>query len=733
MRLSKRQLEPDLPNELTPPRDPVGFDKLTPKAVMSVSGQALSRWTEIVLIEDNSARAERRVTPGAGDLTANGRVVIRVHRIGVGGLVHAAETSYTPVLRARSDPDRSSYALGLLDGLDLASGSVIVSGSSYGSNSRFLGGLLARGLTAVVEVRPSSRVSPVALPRSPNDAGSTSVRDLLGATSWSDYVVPVAGSEEHRVRYSVASLGAIRLEGGSIGQLFAAETGAIAGIHRGTVFGLSTDPDATLEQLLEAVGWARWIRPVVRRLERDAIRVAETRPASAHSRTRAGRLQLRANIKLSRRHDQAAAAQRAALGSQPILRGHLTKGLPSVNVVELFAGAGGMGLGFLMAGGEPGYRILFSGEVDPIYVQSLRRNQSSFAQLQPDRQGTTPEHVTPIDLRDIDVEHDIVRRANAAGGAHVVIGGPPCQGFSNANRNSWRSSNPHNLLVDVYLRYVEQLRPRVFLLENVQGIDWTPPKSGTATAPSVLDHVRARMTAAGYQVFVKLLDAVWYGVPQYRSRFFVLGIHKDLGYRSDAFGDWGPFPQPTHGPGTDREYVTVKDALADLPGIGNGHDEGAMTYREPRASSLARNPFLGEMRRGAPRGLITDHVTSLHAEYVIERYKAVPQGGNWVDIVEKLSNYADAKRTHSNIYRRLAWSEPSITIGHYRKSMLIHPAQDRGLSLREASRLQSIPDWFRFAGREDDAPGGLMHKQQQLANAVSPNLTRAIAEFILRL
>lgn len=714
--------------------DRVEFDALTPSGVKSVSAAALSRWAEIVLIEDNSARAERRITPGAGDLTPDARVVIRVHRLGDQGLVHAAEGSYTPGQRRdRSRRDRSSYALGLLDGLDLPARTVVVSGSSYGSNARFLAGLSARRLAAVVEIRPSSLVSLLDVSGMSSHAGPIPVRDLLRAPNWVDCIVPVAGSAEHRVKYTVACLGAVRLASGGIGQLFAAQTGGIAGVHRGTLFGLSTDSDATLEQLLQAVGWARWIRPVVRRLERDALQSSAIPPADSAPRRRVLRRQLRSNIKLSRLHDQAAAAQRAALGSQQPLRGVLAKGLASVNVVELFAGAGGMGLGFLMASGEPGYRIVFSGEVDPIYVQSLRRNQASFAQLEPDRQGTTPEHITPVDLRDQHVEDDLVRHAKREGGAHVLIGGPPCQGFSNANRNSWRSSNPHNLLIDVYLRYVERLKPRAFLLENVQGIDWTPTRLGSGGAPSVLDHVRSRMASAGYEVFVKLLDAVWFGVPQYRNRFFVLGVHKDLGYRSEDFGEWGPFPKPTHGPGTDRGYVTVREALADLPEIGNGHDDDAMTYREPRASRLQKNPFLAGMRRGAPSGLITDHVTSLHADYVIERYRAIPQGGNWVDIVDKLTNYADARRTHSNIYRRLAWSDPSITIGHYRKSMLIHPAQDRGLSLREASRLQSIPDWFRFAGREDGAPGGLMHKQQQLANAVSPSLTRAIAEFIRRL
>jgi site-specific DNA-cytosine methylase len=131
--------------------------------------------------------------------------------------------------------------------------------------------------------------------------------------------------------------------------------------------------------------------------------------------------------------------------------------------------------------------------------------------------------------------------------------------------------------------------------------------------------------------------------------------------------------------------------------------------------------------------VISDHVTSRHADYVIDRYRAIPPGKNWEAIADKLTNYTAVERTHSNIYRRLSWDEPSITIGHYRKSMLVHPRQHRGLSLREASRLQSFPDWFRFAGSTNGHAGGLVHKQQQLANAVCPLVTKAIAEFLLTL
>jgi site-specific DNA-cytosine methylase len=158
-----------------------------------------------------------------------------------------------------------------------------------------------------------------------------------------------------------------------------------------------------------------------------------------------------------------------------------------------------------------------------------------------------------------------------------------------------------------------------------------------------------------------------------------------------------------------------------------------MAYTEPARTALLGNSYLSFLREGAERGVVTDHVTSRHADYVIERYRKIPAGGNWQSIADSLTNYADVSRTHSNIYRRLVWGEPSITIGHYRKSMLVHPSEDRGLSLREAARLQSFPDWFRFAGNPTGGPGGLVHKQQQLANAVCPLVAKAIAEFILEL
>jgi DNA (cytosine-5)-methyltransferase 1 len=122
----------------------------------------------------------------------------------------------------------------------------------------------------------------------------------------------------------------------------------------------------------------------------------------------------------------------------------------------------------------------------------------------------------------------------------------------------------------------------------------------------------------------------------------------------------------------------------------------------------------------------TNHFVTQNSEEVIKRYDHVPQGGNWKDIPAKLmQNYKDVSRCHSGIYHRLDESKPSVVIGNYRKNMLIHPRQDRGLSVREAARLQSFSDDYVFKGP-------LVDQQQQVGNAVPPHLAKTVFSQIIK-
>ena len=671
---------------------------------------------EILLLEDNSTVAERRRLAGVGNEHTGQTITVRVHRLnGASQFVVARKTYDAGSMRSKRSA-KIELATNLVDrAASRGHRTVVVAGTTYGPAAAFLEMLSERDLAFVVQIRPSTVVQLDERGRS-----FVAARELLVRGKWRDLSAGMPDGTE--LECCAAKLATVVLPIGT-GRLFAAQVGGIQGVHRGTIIGLASF-NARLAELVQLVAHARWIRRVSRKEKRSKAATTCAEPSGA-----ASTIAVRANITLARQQDARAQVELPRIRSSA--NGLLQRAAPVLNVVELFSGAGGMGLGFLLGGGAHGrYRIIYSGEANPIFVQTLRGNHRAFeraVRLQPG--SRTPETVEPADLRKKTALDRAVAVARETGGAHLLIGGPPCQGFSMANRNSWSGSNPNNELVEVFIKYILRLRPLGFLMENVQGILWTP---NAGTSVSVVDVIEQRLRAAGYVLFPKLLDAVWYGVPQNRTRLFLMGLHRDLGYAADDFGSWGPFPKPSHGDRV-RPFTTVRDAIVDLPRIGNGVSAECALYAEPSDAALRRNEFLRYARTGSESDVIFDHVTSRHADYVIERYRKIPPGGNWESIRDEMTNYADVSRTHSNIYRRLRWSEPSITIGHYRKSMLVHPSQHRGLSLREASRLQSFPDWFRFVGTANGRSGGLVHKQQQLANAVCPLVTKAIAEFMLTL
>jgi DNA (cytosine-5)-methyltransferase 1 len=445
----------------------------------------------------------------------------------------------------------------------------------------------------------------------------------------------------------------------------------------------------------------------------------------------------RANIKFSNEFDEKLDSQEFSTQLVDNLQGVLTRITGELKIVDLFAGAGGMGLGFLSAGNKKnGYKLISAAEIDPIYLCSLQKNYNYFSKHSKKAfDECCPKNFEPMDLRRSIDRQKIVDIVNNFGGVDILIGGSPCQGFSQSNRSSWSPDNPYNQLVDSFVSCAVELKPKVVLMENVQGILWTPRKGNAyKNEITVVEHISKKLVKAGYILFPKVLDAAWYGVPQHRNRFFLLALHNSLGYKSEDFGDWGAFPKPTHGYLGKQPYVTVAQAISDLPIVENGENRLFQDYLEPSNDQLRQNKFLQKMRHiSGSGGMIEGHIVSKQADYVIERYKNIPEGGNWKDIQHMLTNYTDVRNTHSNIYRRLKSSEPSITIGNYRKSMIVHPLQNRGLSLREATRLQSLPDWFTFSNSTDASrQGGLTHKQQQLANAVSFLLTEAIAKHILK-
>jgi len=339
--------------------------------------------------------------------------------------------------------------------------------------------------------------------------------------------------------------------------------------------------------------------------------------------------------------------------------------------IDLFSGAGGMSLGAHLAGIETTYAV----ECQVDAAQTYARNF-------PDC------HVLNQKIEDVDCE--VFKRVNSD--RLVLFGGAPCQGFSTSNQKTRNVNNQSNWLFRHFLRFVSELRPRWVVFENVKGL--------TETALGFFfEEILASFRALGYQVQWKILNASDFGVPQNRFRVFIIANRDNEIYS---------FPIPNEG-----LKVTVKDAIGDLPILENGASCEKIGY-----TSDPLNKYQAQIRQGSDAAY--DNYVTRSADIVLDRYRHIPQGGNWTSIPESLhEGYSDMTRCHTGIYHRLHDNRPSVVVGNYRKNMLIHPTQDRGLSVREAARIQSFPDIFRFSG-------SIGFQQQQVGNAVPPLLSMAI-------
>lgn len=347
--------------------------------------------------------------------------------------------------------------------------------------------------------------------------------------------------------------------------------------------------------------------------------------------------------------------------------------------IDLFAGAGGMSLGASLAG----IHVSVAVEKDRWSAKTYSQNHPETTVFQRDITLLSASEITSI----------IGKHRNHT----VLFGGPPCQGFSYSNQRTRGKNNPENWLFLEFLRLVRSCRPDWVVFENVRGI--SDMEGGI-----FLENVERGFRKAGYTISTIILNAVNFGVPQNRSRFFIIaslhGIATMLTEKCVA------------------KPITVSDAISDLPELGNGASDQWMEY-----GSKAKSMYAKEMRNRLGRS--SNHLVTRNAEYIIDRYHYVPQGGNWENIPPRLMrNYQDRRKCHTGIYYRLKEDAPSIVIGNYRKNMVIHPTQDRGLSVREAARIQSFPDWYQFYG-------SIGFQQQQVGNAVPPLLAKAVFSSIL--
>jgi len=334
-------------------------------------------------------------------------------------------------------------------------------------------------------------------------------------------------------------------------------------------------------------------------------------------------------------------------------------GQPAPRLIDLFAGAGGLTLGFKTAGFVPIYAV----EIDPAAADSYEANFGAHVFTGP------------------------IERVERFPRAEVIIGGPPCQGFSPLGRD--RDHHSRAALNDLWRQYVNairQVRPEVFVIENV------PEFLRSDQFQTFLELFTEDGDLRDYQVESRVLNAAEYGVPQRRRRGIVIGSRI------------GPplWPAPTHGPDAvpARPFATVRDAIGDLP-------------REPTGESLhwGRNP------------------TPMSQE----RYLAVPEGGNRFDLAANRPDllpdcWRNKKSGTTDVFGRLWWDRPAFTIRTEffkpEKGRYLHPEAHRPLTHREAARLQTFPDDFTFVGSKIEIA-------RQIGNAVPPRLAAAVAQAVL--
>lgn len=351
--------------------------------------------------------------------------------------------------------------------------------------------------------------------------------------------------------------------------------------------------------------------------------------------------------------------------------------------VELCSGAGGLSRGLL----EAGVHVVVAVDRDRHCGSTYQANFPETDFLLQEISEVTGELL----LRRMGIRKDELG---------ALVAGLPCQGFSESNRRTRTASNPKNQLYRRLLQILPALNPRWILLENVAGL-------ATLESGRFLERMVADFKAVGYRLRHKILDARDFGVPQRRKRLFIVGDRMEKRFF---------FPTPE---GDSR--VTVRDAIEDLPVLENGAMIEELAYRSPwlRARGYAK-----ELRCSAASAVSGNQV-SRNSPRVLERYRHIGMGENWQSIpVELMSSYKSLGSCHTGIYYRLEWDAEAKVIGNFRKNMLVHPSQDRGLSVREAARLQSFPDLHTFIGPLND-------RQKQVGNAVPPRLAKAVGLALL--
>lgn len=332
--------------------------------------------------------------------------------------------------------------------------------------------------------------------------------------------------------------------------------------------------------------------------------------------------------------------------------------METYNFIDLFSGAGGLLRGFMNAGFEP----TFSVEMWEPAVETHKKNYPNVAIKAADIRNITDEELSPY-----------------IGKVDVIVGGPPCQGFSTIGKRLVK--DPRNELVFEFIRFVQVIRPKVFLMENVRGL---LSSDGGKTKEAIENEYRE----IGYTVKSKVLCAADFGVPQLRNRVFFLGIRNDLELTPE-------FPSATH---TSDNYTTVGNAINDL--LGREYEVANHVPMKHNKTVEARIACIREGEGIPAEGLPENVARGSRSDYK----------GNTI-------------KNFSHVYKRLSRFRPATTMVPGHNAFPLHPVANRSLTVREAARIQTFPDDVVFYGSRQD-------QCIQVGNAVPVLLAEVLAKHI---
>ncbi len=362
---------------------------------------------------------------------------------------------------------------------------------------------------------------------------------------------------------------------------------------------------------------------------------------------------------------------------------------PRPIAIDLFAGCGGLSLGFEQAG----FDVVAAVEIDPIHAAVHEYNfplcRTVCADIR-DVSGNALRDLSGIGKRDVD----------------VVFGGAPCQGFSLIGKRNL--DDPRNQLIKEFFRVVGEIRPKYCVLENVKGLT-------VGKQVRFLDELIESLEGLGYKVRLpyRVLNAADYGVPQNRHRLFLLAAREGL-----TLPD---YPEPL------TARTTVRDAIADLPDADSFEElktaekvkcrwKTELPYAA-RLRGLAVDPADFSRKRIFDPGFLTDSLRTFHTRPSMDRFMATAQGET---------------EPHSR-FLKLSWEGQSNTLragtdsarGGFTSPRPIHPERPRVITVREAARIHSYPDWFRFHWTK-------WHGFREIGNSVPPMLARSVGASVMK-